>query len=386
MISDRRLNLAARLIACLGITALLAACGSPSNVDAPAELKPFKKLYKVQVDWSKKVGSLANSSGRMRPAAFNGSVIVASDSGTVTSLDAITGKQNWTVDLARPISSGIAVGDSLLSVATRDGDIVVMSAENGSIRWSVNVLGEVLSLPAIGNGKIFVQTVDGRVLALSEANGSTDWTYERTVPPLSLHGNSGTVFMQGLLVTGFASGNIVGIDSRNGREIWDRVVSYPSGRSDVERLADVDAPPVISGALLFAASYQGKLLAMDLRNGRILWTRPMSTYLPFAADDRHLYIVNDEGVIVTIDQQTGADVWIQNDLKGRISTRPVLDSGTVIVGDKEGFIHVLNARNGKVAGRNSVDGSRVVGHLVYKGHIYSITEHGEVIAYSIQVI
>lgn len=368
----------------LAFLPLLASCGSPSNVEAPAELKSFKKLYKVDVDWRKNVGSMASANGRMHVAVQNGSIYVVDDQGQVVSLDAGSGKQNWTVNLEKPVSTGVTAGDSLLAFATRDGKVIAVSAANGSKLWSANVLGVILSVPAIGNGKVYVQTEDGRVLALSERDGSVDWTLERTVPALSLHGDSGTIYKQGLLVVGFANGHVVGIDSRNGRTVWDRVVAYPSGQSDVDRISDVDSTPLIVGYRLFAASYQGKIMAMDLRNGQVLWTRPMSAYLPISADSRNLYVVNDEGVVLALNQASGKNVWVQNALKRRISTRPLVINGKLILGDKEGYIHILDTSNGAVSGRYHGDGSKVLSHVLAEGKIYSLTARGQLIAYTIK--
>jgi outer membrane protein assembly factor BamB len=370
----------------LVLLTLLTACGSPSNVEAPAKLKPIKKQYRVDVDWKKDVGPMASFGGRMRAAVYKGSVFVIDDEGRIVSLNAESGKQNWTSNTGKSVSTGITAADSILVFATRDGKVIAVSATDGSRLWSANVLGAVLSDPAIGNGKVYVQTEDGRVLALSEKDGSTAWTLERTVPSLSLHGNSGVVFKQGLLVVGFANGHVVGIDSRNGRTIWDRVVSYPKGRSDVERISDVDAPPLIIGYNLYAASYQGKLMAMDLRNGRVLWTRPLSAYLPFSGDDRYLYVVNEEGVILAIDENSGANAWAQNDLKRRISAMPLVLNGKIIVGDKEGYIHILDSGNGSITGRYFVDGSRILSQVIASGRVYALTEKGQLVSYTIKPV
>lgn len=367
--------------------ALLTACGgSPSNVEAPATLKSFKKAYRVSVDWKKSVGPMASFGGRMRAAVYEGSVFVIDDEGRIFSLNAETGDQNWTSNVGKAISTGIAADDSILAFATRDGQVIAVSAKDGSTLWSANVLGAVLSDPAIGNGKVYVQTEDGRVLALSEKDGSITWTLERTVPSLSLHGNSGVVYKQGLLVVGFASGHVIGIDSRNGRTIWDRVVSYPKGRSDVERISDVDAPPLIVGYNLYAVSYQGKMMAMDLRSGRVLWTRPLSAYLPFSADNKNLYVVNDEGVVLAIDQSSGENAWTQNELKRRLSTKPLVVDGKLVVGDKEGYIHVLNSGNGSIAGRYNVDGSRVLSQVIADGRIYGLTAKGQLVSYTLKSV
>ena len=375
-----------RLSVVLVLLLLISACGSPSNVEAPAPLKSIKSLYRVNVDWRKNAGSMSGSAGRMWAAASGKSIYAVNESGQVSSYDADSGKLEWTAKFDKPVSTGIAASDSLLAFATRDGEVVAASTADGAKVWSTSVLGSVLSVPAIGNGKVFVQTEDGRVVALAERDGSVVWTLERTVPSLSLHGNSGAIYKQGLLVAGFANGHVVGIDARNGRAIWDRVVSFPTGRSDVERISDVDAPPIIEGYRLFAVSYQGKVMAMDLRNGRILWSRPMSAYLPISADSQNVYVVNDEGVVVALNQESGANVWAQNDLKRRISTRPLAVNGNVVVGDKEGYIHILESGTGKIVGRYKGDGSKILGQFSVGGEIYCVSDSGQLIAYSIQAL
>jgi len=372
-----------RFLVPLLLTTLLVACGSPSNVEAPAELKSFKKLYNVNVLWQQSVGSMASSGGRMNIATSGNSLYVINDAGQISSLDVKSGKPDWSKNYDTTISTGIASGDSLLAFATRDGKVTAVSAKDGTQMWSTSVDGAVLSVPAIGSGKIYVQTEDGRVLALSETDGTVQWTLERTVPSLSLRGNSGVIYKQGLLVVGFANGHVVGIDSRNGRSIWDRVVSFPTGRSDVDRIADVDSPPLISGYMMFAVSYQGKVMAMDLRTGQVMWSRAMSSYLPESADATNLYLVNDEGVVLALNQVNGSDAWVQNNLKRRISTRPLAYDGKIVLGDKEGYIHILGASTGTIVGRYHLDSSKVLSHLVVGSELYSLTQDGHLIAYTI---
>lgn len=374
-----------RTILLLGLVAGLSACGgAPSNVQAPDALGSFREKASLKVLWSRSAGSMTATGGRIHSIPHDDSIITVSSSGTVTSINKSTGKQNWTVNLDRQISAGVGGGDPAVLVATRDGDIVALSPDTGAVLWSINVAGEALTAPVYGAGKIFVQTVDGRVVALSARTGKSDWVYERTVPSLSLRGNSGPVYQQGLIVAGFASGHVVGIDARNGRAVWERVVAFPSGRSDVERLVDVDSPPIISANMLFAASYQGKLVAIDLRNGKTVWSRPLSVYLPMFSDGNRLYVVNDQGVVLAIDQNSGADKWIQGNLKYRISSGPVVASGSVVVGDFEGYNHLLSLDTGEIIGRRNIDNSKVVSNQVVDGRICTNTASGKVLVSTIE--
>lgn len=372
-------------VLCAVSLSLVACGGAPSNVQKPVDLKSYKTEYSTKVVWSMSMGAMS-AGGRLQVASSDDTLYMVSQSGNIAAVNKETGSKKWQKNLSIPISSGVGVGDSIIGLSTKDGEVLAISTNDGSVLWTVNIVGEVLSVPVIGHGMMFVQTGDGRLLGLSAKNGKILWTYERTVPSLSLRGSSGPILKQGLIVAGFASGHIVGLDARNGRVVWERVVAHPSGRSDIERLADVDAPPVIVGFMLFSVSYQGKLIAIDLRNGKLVWSRPMSAYLPFSADSENLYIANDRGVVFAIKQSTGADVWVQNGLKARVSAQPVPVSGAVIVGDIEGYIHLLNIKTGSIAGRRNLDGSKVIGHEISNNYVVTSTEQGKILAYTVEAL
>ena len=363
----------------------LAACGSPSNVEKPTELKSFDALYRAKPAWTASFGAYPVATGRINLGIGGNTVYVADGEGVVYALDANSGKQQWRVETGAPLSSALGMSGKLLALALRNGRVVAITTD-GEVRWSADVAGEVLAAPAIWGNTVVVQTSDGRISGLAANDGNKLWTYERTVPSLTLRGSSGPVVVDGLAVAGFSSGLIVGLDARNGRLVWEKVVALPSGRSDIERLADVDTPPVITGYHLFAASYQGQLMAMDLRNGNVLWSRPFSSYLPLAHDASRLYLVNDQGVVVAVDQASGADVWAQNDLRARTSGNPVVTNGVLIVGDVEGYIHLLDTATGKIVGRSSIGSGPVISQGGTGTVFYSVLANGKLSAYTMQAL
>lgn len=362
---------------------VLAACGSPSNVEPPATLKSFQRLYEVRTVWQATLGPAAVGGARVRAGISGDRVVFASGEGSVKAFNIETGKEVWRQDINRKISSGVSVHAGVILVTSRNGEIYALADVDGKVLWSTSVTGEILGLPAIGSGKVIVQTVDGRLVALSLTTGKIEWSYEKNVPALSLRGDAGPIHEQGLVVAGFASGQIVGLDARNGRVFWERAVAYPSGRSDVERLVDVDVPPVISGHLLFAASYQGKLIAIDLRNGRVAWSRPISSYLPMDVDRSKLYVVNDTGIVMAIDQISGADVWIQNDLARRVSSGVTVVNDVLLVGDYEGYVHLLKTVDGKLAGRTKLGSESIIGHQLSGNRVFSNSTAGKLVAYEL---
>jgi len=365
--------------------ALLTACGSPSNVEKPTELKSYDALYKARQIWSATVSPFQVSTGRIDLGVSGNNLYLADGAGMIYAFDASSGREQWHFEAGAPVSAAIGVSDKLLALALRDGRVVAVE-QDGKIRWSTDVSGEVLAAPAIWGNTVIVQTSDGRVTGLSANDGKQVWVYERTVPSLTLRGSSGPTVVEGLVVVGFSSGLIAGLDARNGRLVWEKVVALPSGRSDIERLADVDSPVVILGYRLYAVSYQGQLIAMDLRNGNLLWSRPFSSYLPFAHDASRLYLVNDQGVVVAVDQGSGADVWAQNDLKARSSGNPVVSGNNVVVGDVEGYIHILDTATGKIVGRTSLGSQSVISQVGSGASFYSILANGKLSAYSVQAL
>lgn len=374
-----------RILLLVATTAVITACGSsPSNVEPPAELKSYTRTVDTHASWSVSMGATAVPGARMKPALEGNRIVYADGKGGVRAIDSANGKTIWEANLDTRLSSGVAADSRIAVVATANGEMVALSLVDGNQVWSSSITGEVLSAPVIGGGKVIVQTTDGRVLALDENNGKQMWAFERTVPSLSLRGSSGPIFQQGLVVAGFASGHVVGIDSRNGRAIWERVVAYPTGRSDVERLVDVDAPPLIVGYYLFATSYQGKLAAIDLRNGQFAWSRPMSSYLSMAADARNLYVVNDQGAVMAIDQASGNNVWVQNELERRITSGLAVMGTMIVAGDYQGYIHLLRSSDGKIVGRYSMGSSPVISNQVEGDTLYSNTENGKIVALQVQ--
>jgi len=196
-----------------------------------------------------------------------------------------------------------------------------------------------------------VQTADGKLTGLSAADGKRLWVYERTEPALSLHGTAAPVIVGDIVLAGFASGKIVGLQIHDGKLLWEMPVAQPHGRNEIERLVDVDASPIVVGKVIFAASYQGKIIAVDFQTGRVLWSRDVSTYTGMDADTRNVYLTDDQGEVLAFDQRTGASVWRQEHLRARQLSAPRYFDGLVAVGDFEGYVHWLSADDGHFVAR-----------------------------------
>ncbi|MHB8697514.1 MAG: outer membrane protein assembly factor BamB [Sulfuricaulis sp.] len=362
---------------------LLTACGGSKVVrEEPAKLQDFVTDMRVKEVWSADTGASAADKGIKLSPALDGKVIYTSDpKGQVSAFEADTGHRMWNVRVHRPVTGAIAVGDDLVVVATKKGEVVALNRADGHQLWNDNVSSEVLAPVAIQAGVVVAQSVDGELTGLAEAGGKKIWTYERLEPALSLYGTATPVIADDVVLTGFASGKIVAIQVHDGKLLWEMSVAEPHGRNEVERLVDVDASPLVVGNVLFAASYQGKVIAVDLPTNRILWSRDMSTFTGMDADTKNLYITDDHSDVIALDQQTGVSVWKQDNLRARQLNAPRYVDGTVAVGDFDGYIHWLSTADGHFVARYRVTHSPIRAQAQVSGNtLYVSSQSGELAA------
>lgn len=346
-----------RAVAMLLALAMLSACASRSVREPPAPLPELKPELRVSELWTVDVGASAGTALRITPALEDGAVYMAAAEGRVSAHAADSGKELWEVDLEARISGATGVGEGLVLVGSRQGEVIALQRENGNRAWSARVSSEVLAAPAAAAGIVVVQTVDGKVFGLAAADGKRAWVYERTEPALTLRGTATPAIVNDVVLTGFASGRIAALRLQDGKLLWEVPVTQPRGRNEIERLVDVDASPLVLGETIYAASYQGKLVALNPRGGAVAWSRDVSTYRALATDGRNIYVTDDRGHVLAFDARSGASVWKQDQLRGREPSAPVVQGDYLLVGDFEGYVHWLAREDGRLLARHRVDGA-----------------------------
>lgn len=365
---------------------VLAGCGDDKEVDPPAELVDIKAKRDVDQLWS---ASLGGDSERLRlalrPMVVDGVVYVASHDGEVAAFAAPTGKRAWTVKTKLPLSAGPEVGAGAVIVGSSEGDVIALDAKNGAQRWRASIKSEVLARPLVVNDVAIVRTVDGHLEALSIADGSRRWSLGEQVPRLTLRGTSPPVLAGDRIVAGFDNGRIIAVDVRSGDVLWDTIVNAPSGRTELERLSDIDSPPRISGDDIFVVGFQGRIAMLALDSGQIWWARDASSYRGFAMDDTMLYLTNADSVVIAMRKSDGAVQWEQSSLRRRGLTAPAIDGESLIVGDFEGYMHWLDQATGEVVARRKAGGERISNAAVTdEGRAFIQTDDGKVVAFKSQ--
>lgn len=365
--------LAVAAVASLG----LAGCDwikSPGGkeVNPPVELTDFAPTLGVSRVWSRDLGDGAGKSAfKLRPAYGDGLVFASDSSGNVAAFDAASGAPRWRTELPEPASSGPGVGDDLVVVGGVEGAVVALSAEDGSQRWTARASSEVLAPPAVAGGVVVVRAQDGRLFGFDAADGSRRWVFDRGVPLLTLRGNGAPLVADGVVYAGYDNGKVVALNVGDGVLRWEQTLAQPEGRTELERMVDVDGELALGNGELFAASYRGQVGALTPDNGRVVWSRDVSSAAGVALAGDKLVVVAEDGAVAALDIRSGAALWKQDGLAYRWPGSPVVVGGHVLVGDFEGFLHWLSIEDGSFAARQRMgdEGIRatplVVGDVVY---------------------
>ena len=204
------------------------------------------------------------------------------------------------------------------------------------------------------------------------------------MPLLTLRGTSAPVTARDVVYTGFASGRVVALRASNGEPIWEQRIMLPEGRSELDRIVDVDATPLVVGSAVFGQAYQGRLLQLGARDGRPRWEVELSSYLDLAAGYGQVYSIGEKGTITAVDQDRGEITWQHELLARRGLTAPLAFSNYLVVGDAEGFLHVMAQRDGRMMGRTRVSRKGLrTSFTLADGTFYVLDNAGGLNAYKI---
>lgn len=352
----------------------------------PVPLQDIEQSVRIKKLWSEDSGDgVGNQYLKLVPALGTDAVYVADYDGKVSAYALDTGKRLWRTKIRENITGATGFGGDSVYVGTLKGGVYAFDASSGEQSWKAEISSEVLA-PPVGDGVVVVaKSTDGKLFGLDATDGEKVWLYQRTVPTLSLRGTSAPVIFQNVVLSGFASGKLTANDLATGRVLWEISVAYPSGRSEIDRLVDVDARPLINNGVLYTAAYQGQVNAISLRTGRKVWTRKVSTFEDMATDGRYLYIVDNDSRVRALDMQTGQPVWTQDALLGRKLTGPAVIGRYIAVIDYEGYVHLLEPSEGNLVGRTKVGGSGALSTPVSDGErLFLLTSKGTLTALSLK--
>lgn len=361
--------------------------GGEDNATPPTELTDIEQRHKIDMLWDTDIGDGADAQYlKLVPVYVDGRIFVVNSEGIVEAVDATSGKNLWETELEDTrITGGPGVGENLVLVGTDKAEVITMAADTGKILWRGRVSSEVLSAPQPAGKIIVVRTIDGKIFGLDSQDGKRLWTYEQSVPALTLRGTSSPVIAGNYLVAGFDEGRLAAIELETGKVAWDTRIVIGSGRTELERMIDIDAEPVIMDNMIYVATFQGRIAALALDTGRIVWSREISSYAGLCVDEKAIYVTDDDSAIWALDRTTGNSLWKQEKLTARSLTAPAISGDMIVTGDMEGYVHWIDKATGELAARERISKSRIIARpITAGGSVYIYDTDGTLAAYTTQ--
>ncbi|MEM1153422.1 MAG: outer membrane protein assembly factor BamB [Pseudomonadota bacterium] len=383
-----------RFLSALVLTLGLSACSTVSDwfefddeddPRRPAELVDFDESANVKKMWSRGVGDgQGDGFYRIQPAIEGDVIYVAAADGEVEAFEKREGDRLWDTELEVPLSGGVGVYRNALFVGSSDGYVIKLDADSGEMLWQTSVSGEVMSVPQSNGQVVVAHTLDGKLQGLDFDSGEVIWTYDSNVPVLTLRGSCSPVLDGEYAYVGFANGRVLAFDAGSGGIVWEVRVAIPQGRSEIERVVDIDGTMALSGRDLYVASYQGRLVAIDVSQGRKIWQQDVSSFSGVSQGFGNVYVADADGTLYAYQRGGQGERWTQGSLAFRDLSRPTPVSSYVAVGDAEGYVHFISQVDGNFAARVRADSDGVRADMVADDNwLYVYGNSGDLIAYRI---
>jgi outer membrane protein assembly factor BamB len=348
-----------RLLLPLSFAALLiaAGCSKDKDVEPPAKLVDFPQTLPVKRLWDQGVGG-GKKQAKLRlglgPAIDNGLVFAASHKGEMLAVSLETGKDVWIKKLKLPISAGPAAALGIVVAGTSKGAVIALDGATGRQLWRSQINSELLSSPAISAKVVVIRSVDGRLNGLDTHTGKVLWSVEQQVPRLSLRGTATPTVAKEVAISGFDNGKVMAVSLTTGDTVWDTALAAPHGRTELDRLVDIDSAVHVVGDNVFATGFQGRTAMLALDSGQLWWSHDMSSYRGLTVDADNLYVTESDGTVVALRQRDGAEIWRNEKLKRRALSAPVVTSTAIALADFQGYLHWLDKNTGELVAREKI--------------------------------
>ncbi len=329
---------------------------SPSPVLPPVALTPIENPLAIERVWRLKAGEgVSEYYLKLRPVFKADSGYLVDYKGNLVSFKLKTGRINWQKALSVPAAGGLTLNNGKLFFGTSKGEVIALDSKDGSLLWRSQLSSEILARIAVKDDMLVAKTIDGRVYGLDKTSGKRRWIFDRTVPRLTLRGSSTPIIVNDIVITASDSGKLVALTLATGKLLWETTISIPQGRSQLERIIDLDIDPFIVDDVIYIAGYQGRIAAVKLGSGQLIWSRDFSTWSGLYVDAYRVYVTDAEGRVWALNRYNGATLWRQDKLLRRQLTAPQTYDNYIVLGDYDGYLHWLNREDGKIAGRKRID-------------------------------
>jgi outer membrane protein assembly factor BamB len=363
-------------LTCMGILlGMLTACAGPDR-PKPADLGPNTALINVRPVWSASIGRVSLP---LDVRVLGKQFLVASSDGTVVSIDADTGVDQWRAALGTKLTAGVGSDGRYSAVVNVENELIALEAGKQLWRQRLNAL--TLTAPLVAGERIFVVSSDKTVSAFDAATGRRLWQQSRSGDALVL-GQSGVLLAVGDTLVAGIGGRLVGLSPLNGQSRWEAILASGRGTNEVERLVDLVSGVSRSGNQVCARAFQSAVGCVDSGKGTVLWSKSADGSKGLDGDDSNLYGVEADGRIVAWRRADGERLWIADHLRFRVLSAPLLAGRSIVVGDDSGTLYFLSRQDGTLLNRVTTDGSPLAATPVLVGNtLVAVTQRGGIFGF-----
>lgn len=386
MSAFKKITLGVMLASIISLPACNYITGGSDNSEPPMSLSDINAEKKFVKLWDAHVGKGAEGQYlKLTPLLLTNKIITVDSTGYLQATNAQNGAVLWKKNLNQKITQGVAGNESKIFVSSYDGNVIALAANDGKQLWQKTLDRNILNNPYVDSKYLYIQSTDGTLYSLNASSGELDWEYKMAVPDLTLYSTSSPMVWKDVVIAGFSSGKIVAFDKNTGMPRWDYQIAEAKGQSSLQRMVDINADPIIKDGYLYAVSYQGRIVALDLITGREQWQHDLSSISNMAINDKYLYVSDTEGTVWSLNKLNGRVLWKQPKLYMReISGTNFIDD-TIVVGDFEGYLHGLAREHGDFIARTNLANSGIrVAPLVKNGIIYVLDNSGKLAAFKLK--
>jgi outer membrane protein assembly factor BamB len=329
--------------------------------DLPTPLYDLKSNVDLEVIWQENIGK--HNGDNLDIFHIEDFLYVATSNGTIKKIDSNNGNKFWEKKFNVNLTSGIAGDDENLFFSTSDGFLWCMN-HDGELIWKTLLEGEVNSLPIIYDSKVVVKLNSYKIIQLNIKDGSVLWKYQAGIPPLTYKSEGKLVQSNNVVYLGLPGGKLIAIDSPTGGLVWESNISRAKGATDIERANDITSHPVIDDDVIYGITTNGDISALNRRNGKTLWTEPISSFYGMAFDGSNLFVTHDTGSIYSVNKDVGEIEWRQAGLQYRRIGLGTIIKDYVAFGDYDGYVHFLSIEDGSIVGRIKLEDSQILNNII----------------------
>ena len=323
-----------------------------NEVKPYGELPSYSKDVNIKILWQLNLsGEVENEYSFLNIYKYENEIYVPTNKKLISIISSETGEIIKSINTELNIFSGIVADSNLIYFGSKQDTVTAINHQDGQVLWQRVMSSEVMSISRSFNNLIYVMTNDSKITAIDISTGKFVWINSQIPSELSIRGSSTPIIYEDKLYVGFEDGKIVSYNALNGDIIWEVQIPAIKTETIIDRLNDIDGSVLVDDGVIYAVSYQGGLIAVDIYNGQILWKKEASSINSLASDSENIFFVNNDGILISLDKYTGKVKWKQNKFLKRLIGSPIILNNHIIVNDIENYLHIFKADSGSISGR-----------------------------------